>query len=69
MRCTVARLRLQATHADIMFYESPRVFRLPSGHPRYAALVQRLNDAASSGAAVQVRMEAADDGVIADVDG
>lgn len=67
--CTVARVREQATHADVMFFESPRIFRLPAGHARYAALVARLRAAAESGAVVELQVEGGDDGVIADVRG
>lgn len=69
MRRTVARVREQAGHADVMFFESPRIFRLPASHPGYAAALRVLQAAASSGAAVHVEVEPADDGVIAAVVG
>lgn len=66
---TVARVREHDVHAEVMFFESPRIFRLPKAHPSYTALLRRLQDASLSGAIVRVTYDAADDGAISDVGG
>lgn len=67
MTWTVARVHEQPSHADVMFFESARIYRLPRAHPRYAAALARLRAAAAAGATVQVTLAAADDEVIDDV--
>ena len=34
-RLTVARVRERAEHAEVMFYEAARIYRLPRTNPAY----------------------------------
>ncbi len=67
MTWTVARVHEQPVHADVMFYESARIYRLSRTHPQYAAALARLRAAAASGATVEVQLAAADVEVIVGV--
>lgn len=59
---TVARVRETSTHADVMLHASPRIFRLPTSHPRYQALLRAFTEAAASGRVLVV--DVADDGEV-----
>lgn len=56
-RLTVARVREQETHVDVMFFELARICRLPLARSHSAAALERLRAAAAAGTAVQVRFE------------
>ena len=62
---TVAHTRSRegADHVEVMFFESPQIFRLPRGDPRLDTLLERLAD----GARVHVGLESLDSDVILDV--
>ena len=58
---TVAHVREHATHADVMFHESARIYRLPRAHAEFDAMLARLRRAASARAPVDVQFDSADD--------
>ena len=66
-RLTVSGVRVRETYAEVMFFETARIYRLPHGDPESARALQLLRNAAASGAAVLVRMTAPNSGVIAAV--
>ena len=66
-RLTVAGVRVRETHAEVMFYETARIYRLPHGDPASAKSLQLLRQAASSGAAVVVQFVQPNGPVIASV--
>lgn len=66
-RLTVSGVRVRETHAEVTFFETARIFRLPHGDPESARALQLLRNAASTGAPVLVRMKDPNSGVIATV--
>jgi hypothetical protein len=52
---TVAQVRVHATHADVMFHESARIYRLPHTHADFVAMLARLHDAAAARVPVDVQ--------------
>lgn len=66
-RLTVAGVRVRETHAEVNFFETARIYRLPHGDPASARSLQLLRNAAASGAAVLVRFAEPNGAVIADV--
>ena len=66
-RLTVAGVRVRETHAEVTFFETARIFRLPHGDPASARSLQLLKNAAANGAAVIVRMTEPNGAVIAEV--
>ena len=58
---TVAHVRVHATHADVMFHESARIYRLPRAHAEFDAMLARLRRAAAARAPVDVQFDSADD--------
>jgi hypothetical protein len=52
---TVARVRTQPMHAEVTFFETARIYRLPADNPTYAEAVRLLSAAARDGTAVRVR--------------
>ena len=65
-RLTVAGVRVRETHAEVTFFETARIFRLPHGDPASARSLQLLKNAAANGAAVIVRMTEPNGAVIAE---
>jgi len=55
---TVARVRVRPTHADVMFFETARIYRLPRTNPAYESALRLLRKAASAGTPVRVRFVA-----------
>jgi len=66
-RMTVARVRLQDEYAEVMFFESARIYRLDKTTPGYASAVQLLRDAAADRQSVWVTLAEPNGGVIAAV--
>lgn len=66
-RLTVSGVRVRETYAEVMFFETARIYRLPHGDPESARSLQLLRNAASTGAPVLVRMKDPSSGVIAAV--
>jgi hypothetical protein len=64
---TVARIRDRPDHAQVAFLESARFYRLPKGHPNFAALLELLTDAAEQGRALRVSLSTPEGDVIEDV--
>jgi hypothetical protein len=64
-KLTVARARSPdgAEHVEVMFFESPQIFRLPRQHPRFNELLERLRE----GQRVHVGLASLDSDVIMDV--
>ncbi len=62
---TVARSRSRegADHVEVMFFESPQIFRLPRDDPRFGELLERLRE----GQRVHVGLASLDSDVIMDV--
>jgi hypothetical protein len=62
---TVARTRSRegAAHVEVMFFESPQIFRLPLDDPRFDELLERLRE----GERVHVGLASLDSDVIMDV--
>jgi hypothetical protein len=62
---TVARTRSRqgAEHVEVMFFESPQIFRLPRDDPRFEDLLARLHE----GESVHVGLASLDSDVIMDV--
>jgi len=55
---TVLHVRLLATHAEVMFAESARIYRLPRSNVAFEALVARLRHMAGTGQRVTVQFDA-----------
>jgi hypothetical protein len=66
-RLTVAGVRVRETHAEVMFYETARIYRLPHGDAGSARTLQLLEQAASSGKPVVVQFVEPNGAVIASV--
>ena len=64
---TVARVRMQPEHADVMFFETARIYRLPRALPGFDAALQRLRDAEAARANVVVEFEGPTSAVISAV--
>lgn len=64
-RMTVARVRLRTDFADVMFFESARIYRLNQTAPDFEEAVQVLREAAASGQAIWVRLTEPNGSVIA----
>ena len=54
-RLTVARVRVQADHAEVMFYETARIYRMPGSNPCFADALRDLRAAMAAGTPVRVR--------------
>ncbi len=52
---TVAQVRAHSDHADVMFFETARIYRLPCANPAYDSALRLLRDAAATGMPVRVR--------------
>ncbi|HOW66326.1 MAG TPA: hypothetical protein P5186_13970 [Candidatus Paceibacterota bacterium] len=52
---TVARVRTTTDHAEVMFFESARIYRLPYADPAYGDALRQLRAAAATGKPVCVR--------------
>jgi hypothetical protein len=61
---TVAQVRERAERADVMFYESARIYRFPRTKTAYEKTVRLLRSAAAAGTRVRVRFGGADGGLI-----
>ena len=59
----LTRSREGADHVEVMFFESPQIFRLPRDDPRFDALLERL----VHGGRVYVGVRSLDSDVIRDV--
>jgi len=66
-RLTVARIRLNPQHADVMFFETARIYRLLRVNPVYERSLRVLRLATMPEAAVWVRFDEPNGDVIADV--
>lgn len=66
---TVARVREAdgPDHVEVLFLESSRIYRLDTGSPEAAELVDRLRAADAEGRAVEVGLESLDTDLIEDV--
>jgi hypothetical protein len=60
----VAQVRVRAEHADVMFYESARIYRFPRTNTAYEKTVRLLRSAAAAGTPVRVRFGGAHGSVI-----
>jgi hypothetical protein len=62
---TVARTRSRegADHVEVMFFESPQIFRLPRDDPRFDELLEKLHE----GERVHVGLASLDSNMIMDV--
>lgn len=62
---TVARIRSRegADYVEVMFFESPQIFRLPRDDPRFDELLERLHE----GERVHVGLASLDSNLIMDV--
>jgi hypothetical protein len=61
---TVAQVRAHSGHADVMFFESARIYRLPRTNPSYDSALRLLRKAAAAGTPVRVRFVSAHGEVI-----
>jgi hypothetical protein len=52
---TVAQVRAHTNHADVMFFETARIYQLRRTNPAYDSALRLLRDAADTGAPVRVR--------------
>ena len=52
---TVAQVRAHPEHADVMFFETARIYRLPRTNPAYESALGLLRAAAAAGTPVRVR--------------
>jgi hypothetical protein len=52
---TVAQVRAHSEHADVMFFETARIYRLGRTNPDYESALRLLREAATGGAPVRVR--------------
>ena len=52
---TVAQVRAHPEHADVMFFETARFYRLRRTNPAYESALQLLREAAAGGTLVRVR--------------
>ena len=52
---TVAQVRAQGDRADVLFFETARIYRLPKSHPDFDAAVRLLRAAAGAGTPVRIR--------------
>lgn len=52
---TVAQVRAHPEHADVMFFESARIYRLPRTNPAYESALRLLRAAAAAGTPVRVQ--------------
>ena len=64
---TVARVRDEADHAEVIFLESARFYRLPKADPRFDSLLALLRRALEEQRPVRVEQASADSDLIADV--
>jgi len=64
---TVARVRMQPAHADVMFFETARIYRLPRTLPDFDAALQILRDAEAARSNVVVEFEEPNSAVISAV--
>jgi hypothetical protein len=64
---TIARVRMQPAHADVMFFETARIYRLPRTLPGFDAALQVLRDAEAARANVVVEFETPNSAVISAV--
>ena len=68
-RLTVAGVREGPGHAEVAFYESARIYRLPRSNAGYAEAVRRLRAAMADGTRLRVRFTAPNSGEIEAVSG
>jgi hypothetical protein len=61
---TVAQVRLRTDHAEVMFYESARIYRLLRTNPAYDDALRLLRESAQVGAHVVVEFAAANSDLI-----
>ena len=54
-RLTVAQVRTHPEHADVMFHESARIYRLLRTNPQFEPAMQNLREAATARKPVRVR--------------
>ena len=52
---TVAQVRAHPEHADVMFFETARIYRLRHTNPAYESALRLLREAATAGTPVCVR--------------
>jgi hypothetical protein len=55
-RLTVAHVRAHAEHAEVMFYETARIYRLLRTNPAHESTLRHLRAAATAGTPVRVRL-------------
>jgi hypothetical protein len=53
---TVAQVRAHPDHAAVMFFETPRIYRLARTNPGYEAALRLLRKAAAAGTPVRIRL-------------
>lgn len=66
-RLTVAEVRVRPTHAEVMFFETARIFRLPNGDPAHNVHLRLLENASKKRTPVLVRFSEPKGEVIAGV--
>jgi hypothetical protein len=52
---TVAQVRTHSNHADLMFFETARIYHLLRTNPAYDSALRLLREAAADGSPVRVR--------------
>jgi hypothetical protein len=52
---TVAQVRPHAEHADVMFFQTARIYRLPRANPAFESALRLLREAVTAGTPVRVR--------------
>lgn len=65
---TVVKVRVGAEHADVMFVESARIYRLLGSNPAYDEALRELTAAARSRRPVRVSFSEPNSEIIVDVD-
>jgi hypothetical protein len=66
-RLTVSQVRVRPTHAEVMFFETARIFRLPNGDPAHNVHLRLLENASKKRTPVLVRFSEPKGEVIAGV--
>jgi hypothetical protein len=66
-RLTVSQVRVRPTHAEVMFFETARIYRLPNGDPAHNVHLRLLENASKKRTPVLVRFNEPKGEVIAGV--
>lgn len=66
-KLTVSEVRVRPTHAEVTFFETARIYRLPNGDPGHNRYLRLLESAAAKRRPVLVQFSAPNSEVIANV--